>query len=135
MQIKKLWPIFLLIAVCVLGLGSFATVQAAPLQQTATASLTVLNPQGTVPVVGKFAPRLSTLDGKKVGLWLMLPNTFEFQPAGVAFYDEIAVQMKKQFPTVTLVMPKDFSSNLPEIASAKVITETKVDAVVLGIGG
>lgn len=136
MQIKKLWPIFLLIAVCVLGLASFAaTAQAAPPQQAATVSLAVLNPQGAVPVVNKFAPRLSTLDGKKVGLWLMLPSTFEFQPAGNAFFDEIAALMKKQFPNVTLVMPKDFSSNAPEVASANVITATKVDAAVLGIGG
>jgi len=134
MQIRKQLP-FLLIALCVLGLGSFVSVQAAPSPQAASVSLTVLNPQGNVPVVGKFAPRLSTLDGKKVGLWLMLPNTFEFQPAGVAFYDEIAAMMKKQFPNVTLVMPKEFSSNLPEIASTVAITSTKVDAVVLGIGG
>jgi hypothetical protein len=134
MQIRKQLPL-LLIALCVLGLGSFVSVQAAPSSQAASVSLTVLNPQGNVPVVGKFAPRLSTLDGKRVGLWLMLPNTFEFQPAGFAFYDEIAAMMKKQFPNVTLVMPKEFSSNLPEIASTVAITSTKVDAVVLGIGG
>jgi hypothetical protein len=134
MQRQK-FMLVLLIALCAIGLASFATVQAAPPDQAASTSLTVLNPQGTVPVVGKFAPRLSTLDGKKVGLWLMLPSTFEFQPAGVAFYDEIAAMMKKQFPTVTIVMPKDFSSNAPEVTSTKAITETKVDAAVLGIGG
>jgi hypothetical protein len=72
---------------------------------------------------------------KKVGLWLMLPNTFEFQPAGQAFYDEVVVLMKKQFPNVTFVMPAEFSSNLPDIKSADAITTTKVDAAVLGIGG
>lgn len=134
MQMKKLWPI-LLIAVFLLGLASFATAQAAPPQQATPVSLAVLNPQGTIPVVNKLAPRLSTLDGKKVGLWLMLPNTFEFQPAGQAFYDEVAVLMKKQFPNVTFVMPAEFSSNLPDIKSAEAITTTKVDAAVLGIGG
>lgn len=134
MQIRKQLPL-LLIALCVLGLGSFVSVQAAPSPQAASVSLTVLNPQGNVPVVNKYAPRLSTLDGKKVGLWLMLPSTYEFQPAGLAFYDEIAAMMKKQFPNVTIVMPKDFSSNAPEVASANVITATKVDAAVIGIGG
>lgn len=134
MQIKKLWLI-VLIALCALGLASFATVQAAPPQQTASVSLTVLNPQGSIPVVGKYATRLSTLDGKKVGLWLMLPSTYEFQPAGNAFYAEVAVLMKKQFPNVTFVMPAEFSSNAPDIKSADAITMTKVDAAVLGIGG
>ncbi len=132
---RKTFMLVLLIALCALGFASFATVQAAPPDQAASVSLTVLNPQGNIPVVNKFAPRLSTLDGKKVGLWLMLPSTFEFQPAGFAFYDEIAAMMKKQFPNVTLVMPKEFSSNAPEVTSAKVITETKVDAAVIGIGG
>ena len=135
MQIKKLWLI-MLIALCALGLASFATVQAAPPQQAASVSLTVLNPQGSIPVVNKYATRLSTLDGKKVGLWLMLPNTFEFQPAGNAFYTEVAALMKKQFPNVTFVMPADFTSNLPDaVVSTAAITSTKADAVVLGIGG
>jgi len=134
MRIKKQWLIAL-IALCVLGFASLATAQAAPPPQAATASLTVLNPQGTIPVVNQFAPRLSTLDGKKVGLWLLLPNTFEFQPAGYAFYDEVAALMKKQFPNVTFVMPKEFASNAPDLTSAVAITTTKVDAAVLGIGG
>ena len=133
---NKKFLLIVLIVLCALGLASFAaTAQAAPPQQAASVSLTVLNPQGTIPVVNKFAPRLSTLDGKKVGLWLMLPSTYEFQPAGNAFFDEIAALMKKQFPNVTLVMPKEFSSNAPEVTSANVITATKVDAAVLGIGG
>jgi len=134
MQIRKFWPI-LLIAVCLLGLGSFATVQAAPPQQAATVSLTALNPQGTIPVVNKFAPRLSTLDGKTVALWLMLPSTFEFQPAGQAYYARIVELLKKQYPNVTLVMPDKFD-NAPDATKAvPSIQAAKPDAAILGIGG
>lgn len=134
MQIKRLWPI-LLIAVCVLGLGFFATAQAAPPQQAATVSLAVLNPQGTIPVVNKLAPRLSTLDGKTVAFWDLLPPTFEFQDSGKTFFDEMAVLLKKQYPNVTLVMPDKFD-NTPDAAKAvPSILGSKPDAVILGVGG
>jgi hypothetical protein len=135
MQIKKIL-LFLLIAVCALGFVSLATTtQAAPPQQTGSVSLTVLNPQGTIPVVNKFAPRLSSLDGKTVGLWLMMPNTFEFQPAGKAFYARITELLTKQFPNVKLVQADKFDNSPDATKVIPTIQAAKVDAAVLGIGG
>jgi len=127
--------LFLLVAAFLLALGAYASnAQAAPPPQAASVSLTVLNPQGAVPVVNKLAPRLSTLDGKKVALYLMLPSTYEFQLAGVPFYNKMAEMLKKQFPTIELVMP-DKLDNAPEVKAADAITETKANAAILGIGG
>jgi hypothetical protein len=134
MRIKRLWPI-LLIAVLMLGLASFATAQAAPPQQASSVNLTVLNPQGTIPVVNSLAPRLSTLDGKTVALWLMMPNTFEFQPAGLAFYTRISALLKKDYPNVTLVNPDKFDNTPDATKAVPSIQAVKPDAAILGIGG
>jgi len=134
MRTKKLMLV-LLIAAFVLGLASLATTtQAAPAPQAASVSLKVLNPQGSIPVVNKFAPRLSSLDGKTVALWLMLPSTFEFQPAGVPMYADLAAALTKQFPTIKLIMPTKFD-NAPELKSTESIKAAKPDAVILGVGG
>lgn len=135
MRIRKLLPL-LLIAVFALGLALVATsAQAAPPVQTASVSLTVLNPQGAIPLVTKFSQRLSTLDGKKVALWLMMPNTFEYQPAGKAFYDKLGQMLTKQFPTIQLITP-DKLDNASDAAKASAsIIAAKPDAAVLGMGG
>lgn len=125
----------LVIAAFVLGLATLATTtQAAPAPQAASVSLKVLNPQGSIPVVNKFAPRLSTLDGKTVALWLMLPSTYEFQPAGMAMYDDLAAALTKQFPNIKLVKYDKFD-NAPELKSTESIKSAKVDAAILGVGG
>ena len=85
--------------------------------------------------MGKLAPRLSSLDGKKVALWLMLPNTFEFQPAGKAFYERTAELLKKQFPNVTLIMPDKLENSSDAAKSLAGIKEAKPDAALLGMGG
>lgn len=134
MQSKKLLLV-LLIAAFVLGLASLATTtQAAPSQQATSVSLKVLNPQGSVPVVNKFAPRLSTLDGKTVALYNMLPSTFEFQPAGQAFYKRVTELITKQFPNIKLIQPEKLD-NAPEVKSTEPIKAAKADAAILGIGG
>ncbi len=134
MRTKRIMLV-LLIAAFVLGLGSLATVtQAAPPQQASTVSIKVLNPQGTIPVVNKFAPRLSTLDGKTVALWLELSNTFEFQEGGKAMFSDIAVSLTKQFPNVKILTPDKFP-DAPELKSADAIIAAKPDAAILGVGG
>ena len=134
MRTKRIMLV-LLIAAFVLGLASLATTtQAAPSPQAASVSLKVLNPQGSIPVVNKFAPRLSSLDGKTVALWLMLPSTYEFQPAGLAMYADLAAALTKQFPNIKLVMPDKFD-NAPELKSTESIKSAKVDAAILGVGG
>lgn len=127
--------LLLLIAVLLMGLGAFATTtQAAPAPQAASVTLKTLNPQGNVPQVNKFAPRLSTLDGKTVALYLMMPSTYEFQPAGVAFYKRMTELLTKQFPNVKLIQP-DKLDNAPEVKAAEPIKTAKADAAILGIGG
>jgi hypothetical protein len=135
MQIKKLL-LFLLIAVSALGFVYLTTTaQAAPPPQAATVSLTVLNPQGVIPVVNKFASRLSSLDGKTIAFWLEMPNTFEFQPAGVAFFTEMGAMLTKQFPTAKFVMPDKFDNSPDATKAVPSLMAVKPDAVVLGVGG
>ena len=135
MRTKKLLVV-LLVAVFALGLASLATTtQAAPPQQAASVTLTTMNPQGTIPVVNKFAPRLSTLDGKTVGLFLLLPSTFEFQPAGTAMYTDLAAALTKQFPNIKLVMPDKFNNAPDATLVIPSVQAAKVDAMILGVGG
>lgn len=116
----------------VLGAGAQTLPASGSVQPAAatTVTLKVLNPQGAVPATGKLAPRLSTLDGKRVVLWLLLPNTFEFQPAGKAFFASISEQLKKQFPKATLIDVNTFNET-----GLEEIQKQKPDAVILGVGG
>lgn len=116
----------------VLGAGAQSLPAAGSVRPAAadTVTIKVLNPQGAVPATGKLAPRLSTLDGKRVVNYLLLPNTFEFQPAGKAFFASISEQLKKQFPKVTIVDVNSFNET-----GLEDIQKEKPDAVILGVGG
>ncbi len=133
---------FLLIGLfVVLGLmvagwtGPMAAPGAAPLAADQV-SLKVLNPQGAVEAVGELAPRLSTLDGKTVALWLSATPDEVYAGMGGPFYDQLAELLKKQFPKINLIpyakLPMKYSPADEVIAAIKA---TKPDGVVIALGG
>jgi ABC-type enterochelin transport system substrate-binding protein len=139
---QEIRKVVLMLTVVACLFGSVLVAQAAPIEQTAAPAtaetkaevepveLTVLSPQGDIPLNAKPAERLDTLDGKNVALFLLLPNTFEFQPAGNAFFDSIEAKLTKDFPTVKLARTGDFYEKGLELIKA-----SDPDAVILGMGG
>jgi hypothetical protein len=99
-------------------------------------SVTVLNPQGAIPVAGELAPRLDTLDGKKVALWLSATPDETYAGKGAPFYDELAKLLKEKFANIEIIpyteLPMKYSPADEVIAA---ITAQEPDAVVVGFGG
>jgi hypothetical protein len=108
------------------------TVEVAPSEY----SLTVLNPQGAVKHVSDLAPRLDTLDGKKVAMWLSATADELYAGRGQDLYDELAKLLTAKFPTIQIVpyseLPMKYSPADEVIAA---ITATEADAVIVGFGG
>jgi hypothetical protein len=65
----------------------------------------------------------------------MMPNTFEYQPAGKAFYARIAELLTKQFPKIQLITPDQLDNSSDASKSGPSILAAKPDAAVLGLGG
>lgn len=134
---RKLWPVVLLVVLGMLTTGfvpapATGTATAAP----ATETLTVMVPQGTVGVQKELSPRLSTLDGKRVALWLSATADETYAGKGEDYFNKMAELLKKQFPKVEIIsfdkMPRKYS---PADEVLKGITDQKPDAVVIALGG
>ena len=99
-------------------------------------TLTVLNPQGPVDKVLDLAPRLGTLQGKKVAMWLSATEDQLFAGKGSELYDLLETMLKNKFPAIQIVrytdLPMKFS---PENEVVEAILATKPDGVVAGFGG
>jgi alpha/beta superfamily hydrolase len=99
-------------------------------------SLTVLNPQGAVKHVSDLAPRLDTLDGKKVAMWLSATADELYAGRGEDLYDEMAKMLKDKFANIEIIpyseLPMKYSPADEVIAA---ITATEPDAVIVGFGG
>ena len=99
-------------------------------------TLTVLNPQGPIEAVAELAPRLGTLDGKKVAFWLSATADETYAGQGGPFFDKLQELLKAQFPQMEVVnyteLPMKYSPADEVIAA---ITATQPDAVVVGFGG
>jgi hypothetical protein len=99
-------------------------------------SITVLNPQGAIPFASDLAPRLDTLEGKRVALWLSATPDHTYAGQGAPLYDELAKMLKEKFATIEIIPYTDLPmkySPADEVIAA--ITATEPDAVVVAFGG
>lgn len=99
-------------------------------------TLTVLNPQGPVKKVRELAPRLGTLEGKKIAMWLSSTADQTYAGKGAELYDALAKMLKAKYPGIQIVpytsLPMKFA---PENDVVAAILAAKPDGVVAGFGG
>lgn len=99
-------------------------------------TLTVMNPQGPVKKDKDLAPRLETLEGKKVAMWLSATEDQLFAGKGADLYDVLEKMLKEKYPDIEIVSYRDLPMKFaPEEEVVKAITDSKPDAVVAGFGG
>lgn len=99
-------------------------------------TLTVLNPQGPVKKDKDLAPRLETLEGKKVAMWLSATEDQLFAGKGAELYDVLEKRLKEKYPDIEIVSYRDLPMKFaPENEVVTAITEAEPDAVVAGFGG
>jgi hypothetical protein len=99
-------------------------------------TLTVLNPQGPVKKNRELAPRLGTLKGKKIALWLSATRGQLYAGKGAELYDLLEKMLKEKYPDIRIVpymaLPMKFS---PENEVVAAIEKTRPDGVVAAFGG
>ena len=99
-------------------------------------TLTVLNPQGPVKKDRDLAPRLETLKGKKVAMWLSATADQVYAGKGAELFDSLEKMLKEKYPDVEIVSYRDLPMKFaPEKEVIAAITKTNPDAVVAGFGG
>ena len=98
--------------------------------------LTVLNPQGPVKKKRDLTPRLKTLEGKKVALWLSATRGQVYAGKGAELYDLLEKMLKEKIAGIQIVpymaLPMKF---MPENDVIAAIEKVKPDAVVAAFGG
>ncbi len=99
-------------------------------------ALTVLNPQGYVKKEKDLAPRLDTLEGKKIAMYLSATPDQLYAGKGAELYDIMEKMFKDKYPNTHVVhyaeLPMKF---MPENEVVDAIIAAKPDAVVIGFGG
>jgi ABC-type nitrate/sulfonate/bicarbonate transport system substrate-binding protein len=99
-------------------------------------SLTVLSPQGPIKKSRELAPRLETLKGKTVAMWLSATRGQLYAGKGAELYDLLEKMLKEKFADINIVpymaLPMKFA---PENEVVAAIEKTKPDAVIAGFGG
>jgi hypothetical protein len=99
-------------------------------------TLTVLNPQGPVKKGRELAPRLTTLNGKKVAMWLSATSDQVYAGKGAELYDLLEKMLKEKFADIQIVPYKDLPMKFgPENEVVAAIEKTKPDAVISALGG
>jgi hypothetical protein len=99
-------------------------------------TLTVLNPQGPVKKSRELAPRLETLKGKRIALWLSATRDQVYAGKGAELYDLLEKMLKEKFAGIHVVpymaLPMKF---MPENEVVAAIEKARPDAVVAAFGG
>jgi len=99
-------------------------------------SLTVLNPQGPVTKVRDLAPRLNTLRGKKIAMWLSATPDQLFAGKGSELFDILEKKLRDTYPGIEIVPYTDLPMKLtPENELVDAIIPAHPDGVVTGFGG
>jgi hypothetical protein len=98
--------------------------------------LTVMNPQGRIEKRRELAPRLETLKGKRVALWLSATRDQVYAGRGAELYDILEKMLKERFAGIQIVsyttLPMKFAPEKEVIAA---IEKTRPDALIAGFGG
>jgi ABC-type Fe3+-hydroxamate transport system substrate-binding protein len=126
-------------------LAMFSACSNPPSEDTATGkksavstevTLTVLNPQGSVKIDKTLAPRLDTLKGKKIAMWLSATPDQLYAGKGAELYDLLEKMFKDKYPDTQIVHYADLPMKYtPENEVVDAIVKTEPDAVVVGFGG
>ncbi len=95
-------------------------------------TLEVLNPSGEIQIGHLNAPRLDTLEGKKIcNIWM----TGMYR--GEQFFPILSDLLKKRFPTITVIpyteFPVGYPTDLEELV--RIVKEKGCDAVIGGPAG
>jgi len=99
-------------------------------------TVTVLNPQGAVEKVLDLAPRLETLQGKKIAMWLSATPDQLFAGKGAELYDLLEKMLQEKYPDTEIVRYTDLPMKFaPENEVVEAILATEPDGVVAGFGG
>jgi ABC-type Fe3+-hydroxamate transport system substrate-binding protein len=99
-------------------------------------TLTVLNPQGHVKKDKVLAPRLDTLEGKKIAMWLTATSDQLYAGKGAELYDLLEKMLKEKYNNIQIVRYADLPMKfMPENEVVDAIVKTQPDAVVAGFGG
>lgn len=99
-------------------------------------TLTVLNPQGDVKKERVLAPRLETLEGKKVAMWLTATPDQIYAGKGAELFDLLEKMLKEKYSGIQIVRYADLPMKfMPENEVVDAIIKTQPDAVVAGFGG
>lgn len=133
MKTKRMHKVMMLLLSLVLITSQTLTVSAAPSGKNSV-ELTVLNPTSAVEVVGKYAPRLEDLNGKRVALWLA--SKASDTAYDQIIYEKLAEKLKAQYPDVVIIpyteLPLKYS---PQDEVVGDLLAAKPDAVIIGVGG
>ena len=128
---KSLW----LLVTTVLAVPAILAATALP-APAADFTLTVLNPQGPVDKVKELAPRLETLKGKKIAMWLSATPDQLFAGKGSQLYDLLEKMLEDAYPGIEIVRYTDLPMKYsPEAEVVEKIAAARPDGVVAGFGG
>jgi hypothetical protein len=99
-------------------------------------TLTVLNPQGCVKKDRVLAPRLDTLEGKKVAMWLSATPDQIYAGKGAELYFLLEEMLREKYADIQIVRFVDLPMKfMPENEVVEAIVAAQPDAVVAGFGG
>jgi len=135
MKIKAKWIVIVSTAIlAMLSACSNPSSQKADSEKSYT--LTVLNPQGHVKKDKVLAPRLDTLEGKKIAMWLTATPDQLYAGKGSELYDLLEKMLKEKYNGIQIVRYSDLPMKFnPENEVVDAIVKTEPDAVVAGFGG
>jgi len=117
-------------------LSTFTSSSALSAGTTQDYTLTVLNPQGSVKKDRLLAPRLDTLEGKKVAMWLSATPDQIYAGKGAELYVLLEEMLRGKYADIQIVRFVDLPMKfMPENEVVQAIVATQPDAVVAGFGG
>ena len=137
--------ILLVVPVIFLSFTSASALSTRPPQDAATMgeqtspsdyTLTVLNPQGHAKKNKVLAPRLDTLKGKKIAMWLSATPDQLYAGKGAELYDLLEKMLGDKYPDARIIHHTDLPMKfMPEKEVVDAIVASDPDAVVVGFGG
>ncbi|MBN1832465.1 MAG: hypothetical protein JW896_10165 [Deltaproteobacteria bacterium] len=141
MRMKRTWIVVTLVAILAMlpACNRPSSREAANEKESAASSgytLTVLNPQGYVKKDKILSPRLDTLEGKKIAMWLTATPDQLYAGKGAELFDLLEKMLKEKYTDIQIVRYADLPMKfMPENEVVDAIVKTQPNAVVAGFGG